>query len=97
MKGLKYLSDKNASRTQTRGIEIFFTIYFGQRILKHFGLKNQAKKVVNIPKDFELYQVIKNNFLCQNVLKFSIYILFTKRIETLWSRNISSKRDIRTF
>ena len=39
----------------------------------------------------------KFNFLCQNVLTFSIYILFTKRIETLWSRDISSVPGMRKF
>ena len=29
------------------------------------------------------------NFLCQNVLTCSIYILFTKIIETFWSRDVT--------
>ena len=30
------------------------------------------------------------NFLCQTVLVFSIYILFTKRTETFWCRDITN-------
>ena len=33
----------------------------------------------------------------QTVLIFSIYILFTKRIETFWFRDFSNTRDIRTY
>ena len=30
------------------------------------------------------------DFLCQNVLIFPIYILFKKRIETFWSRDVTN-------
>ena len=30
------------------------------------------------------------NFLCQNVLIFPMYILFTKRIETFWYRDVTN-------
>ena len=30
-----------------------------------------------------------HNFLCQNVLTFPMYILFTKGIETIWSREVT--------
>ena len=29
------------------------------------------------------------NFLCQTVLIFTVYILFTKIIETFWSRDVA--------
>ena len=32
--------------------------------------KNHTRKIDNIHKDFELYQVFMDNFLCQNVLIF---------------------------
>ena len=43
-----------------------------------------------IRKDFELYQVFMYTFLCQTVLTFPIHILFTKRIDTFWSGDIST-------
>ena len=30
------------------------------------------------------------NFLCQNVLTLPMYILFTKRIEAFWSRDVTN-------
>ena len=66
-------------------------------VLGHFGTEIKTRKIVKIHKDFELYQVFMYNFLCQNVLVFSIYILFKNRIETFWSRDIRSIRGIRTF
>ena len=57
--------------------------------------KSRQEKLLKIHKDFELYQVFIYNFLCQNILIFSI--LFTERIETFWPRDISSIWGIRTF
>ena len=45
-------------------------------------------------KDFQLYQVFVYNFLSQNMLIFPRYILFTKTIETFWSRDVTSIRGI---
>ena len=47
--------------------------------------------------DFGLYQVFRYNFLCQTVLIFPIYLVFTKRIKIFWSRDITSIRGIKTF
>ena len=37
------------------------------------------------------------NFLCQNVLMFPTHILFTKRTETFWRKDVTSMWDISTF
>ena len=50
--------------------------------------KNHTRKVHNTHKDFELFQVFKRNFLCQNVRIFLLYILLTRRIDAFWSRGI---------
>ena len=72
-------------------------IFLSLGVFGHFGLKNETRKTVKIPKDFELYQVFMYSFLCQNVLIFLIYILLTNRTETLLFRDTSSIRDIRKF
>ena len=69
---------------------------FGLRGIRIFVHKKSKHNCWN-SQDFELYQVFMYNFLSQNVPIFSIYILFTKRFETFWSRGISSIRCIRTF
>ena len=72
-------------------------IYFDLDILKHFELKNQTRKIVTIKKKFELYQAFMYNFLCQTVLIFTIYLLFTIKIETFWSRDITDMWFIAHF
>ena len=62
--------------------------------LRNFGSKNQTRKNDKIHKEFELYQLFMYNFLFQTVLIFPIYILFTKRMETFWFRDISTIRGI---
>ena len=69
--------------------------YFDLGALKHFKPKNQTRKTDKIHKDFELY-FFMYNFLWQTVLIFPIYILFKKRIETFWFRDISNTQDIIT-
>ena len=66
----------------------------------HFGLKNETRKTVKIPKDVELYLYELSLYAYFSVSKcpnISIYILFTNRIETLRLRDTSSIRDIRKF
>ena len=46
-------------------------VFLGLRVLGHFVLQNQTKKIVKIHKDFVLLQVFVYKFLCQNVI---IYI-----------------------
>ena len=67
--------------------------------LKHFGPKKSDKKNCHIHIDFDLYYVFMYNFLCQTFLIFPIYIyiLFTKRINTLWSGGISSMQVLAHF
>ena len=67
------------------------------RYWKNLGSKNQTDKISKIHKDFKLYQVFMYNFLWQTVLIFLMYILFTKRTEAFWFRNISNTQDIRTY
>ena len=64
------------------------------RVLAHFGSKKSYKKMDKTDKDFQLYQVFVYNFLSQNMLIFPRYILFTKTIETFWSRDVTSIRGI---
>ena len=47
-----------------------------------------TRKISNIHKDFEIYQVFMHNFLSQYVLIFWWYILLTMRIDTFWSESI---------
>ena len=54
------------------------------------GSWNQATKIITIHKRFKLYQVFIYNILYQTVLIFPIYILFTERIDIIWSTDISS-------
>ena len=42
--------------------------------------KNRTIKISNIPKDFELYQIFKHNFLCQSVPIFPLYYCFEESI-----------------
>ena len=60
------------------GIFCVSGVFLSLGVLGHSGSKNQTRKVVKIQKDFEH----------QNVLIFSKYILFTKRIETFCCRDI---------
>ena len=56
---------------------------FGLGVLKHFGLKNRARKIYAIHKDFfEVYQVFVYNF-CTKMFQHSryIYFFFTKNNE----------------
>ena len=50
---------------------------FDLEVQHNLGLKNHARKISDIHKNFELYQVFMYNFLCQTVLTFPFYILFT--------------------
>ena len=59
--------------------------------------KNQTRKIVKIHEDFELYKVFLYNVLCQTVLIFPIYMLFTKIIKTFWSRDVTSIQGFSTF
>ena len=59
------------------------TVVYNIGVLAHFGPKKSEKKLTNFIKIFELYQVFMYNFLCQIVPIFPVYILFTKRIETI--------------
>ena len=52
--------------------------------------KNHKRKIYTIYKGFELCQVFMHNFLYQNVPIFPIYLLLTKRIDTLWSKGINT-------
>lgn len=47
-----------------------------------FGPKNYTRKIDKIHKNFELYEFLMYNYLCQTVPIFSAYILFTKRFNT---------------
>ena len=59
-------------------------------IEKCLAQKSQTRKIDKIQKNVELHQVFKYNNLCQTVLIFLKYILFTKIIKTFWSRDITS-------
>ena len=48
----------------------------------------ESRKISNIPKDFDLYQVFMHNFLYQNVP--ILCKLLTRRINTLWSKGINT-------
>ena len=50
-------------------------IFLGFWVLGQFGSKSQKRKIVKINKNSELYEVFWNNFMCQNVLIFPIYII----------------------
>ena len=68
--------------------------YFGRKVSTHVGLGVLAhfwpKESDKILKDFELYQACMYNFLYQIFVIFPLYILFTKRIDTFWSGDIST-------
>ena len=51
-----------------------------------FGSKEHTRKISDTHKDFELYQVLMHNFLCQNIQIFTSYILLAKRIGKFWSK-----------
>ena len=61
----------------------------GLGVLKHFGLKNQTRKMYTLYKD-ELYQVFMHNFLYQNVSIILLHIFLTRKINTFWSGGIST-------
>ena len=50
------------------------------------------RRTVTVHNDFELYQVLMHNFLCQTLVisPIYIYILFIERISTFWYRDINS-------
>ena len=54
------------------------------------GPKSQTIKTDKVHKEMELYQVFMYNFMCRTALIFSIFTLFTKRIDTFWSGGIST-------
>ena len=56
----------------------------------YFGPKNITRLISYIQKDFELYQVLLHNFLCQNVLILPLYILLTRRITTFSPEGINT-------
>ena len=63
-------------------------VVFKLGLSEHFG----PKKPHNIHKDFELYQVLMHNFLCQNILISSLYILLIRGINIFWSGGIATVR-----
>ena len=89
----------NHSSIQVEGIRKFCLLgyFLTWGYLDFLGPKNQTRKINEVHKAFELYQVFICNFLWQTVLIFPIYILFTKRIENFWFGDINNARDIRTY
>ena len=56
-----------------------------------FGTENYTRKNWQYPQRFlKLYQLFMNNFLSQNVPISSLYILLTKRFDTLWCEGINT-------
>ena len=53
-------------------------VYLSFGVLEHSGLKTWTRTTFKIHNKFELYQVFVYNFMCQNVVHFPIYVLFTK-------------------
>ena len=55
--------------------------------------KNHTRKISNIQKKFELYQVFMRNFVCQNVPIFPLHILiWLGGIRTSWERKSQKKK-----
>ena len=54
------------------------------------SLKNHTSKVSIFHNGFEPHQVSRHNFLYKNALIFPLYILLTRRINTLWSKGINT-------
>ena len=61
------------------------TVVYDLGLSGHTSHKSHTRKNGTIHKNFELYQVFKHNFLCQNVRIFP-YFLLMRRISTFWSR-----------
>ena len=57
--------------------------------IENFWTQNQKREVFELRKHFELYPFFMYDFWCQTVPIFSICILFTKIIETFWSRDVT--------
>ena len=68
--------------TDSFSSESISTVFWNRKSCK----KNQQYSA----KDFELYQLFMNNFLCQNVPILSLYILVTRKSDTFSSGTIST-------
>ena len=59
------------------------------RVWGHFGPKSHTRKIGNVHKDFEQYQLLIHNVLCQNVPIFLLYLLITRSVDTFWFEGIN--------
>ena len=78
---------KNAVKLlYTSNFQLFYDLHNSsvQGVSGHFKPKQSYQK--NSKKDFNLYQVFMYNFLDQNALILPNYVLFTRRMNTFWSR-----------
>ena len=64
----------------------FFMIYIIVVYKGYQGTLSPNNHTRKILPDFNLYQVFMYNFLDQNALILPNYVLFTRRMNTFWSR-----------
>ena len=84
------------SHSYSRNESLFTLEYFGLRSISTFWAQNKDKKMLKLIK---ILNYDKSSCISFCVIKslYSQYILFTKRIETFWSRDVSSRWDIRYY
>ena len=68
------------------GISLNWTLVYNLEVLENFVLKNQTWKFDKIHQKFQIYWVFMHNFLVQNVPVLALYVLVTRKINTLWSK-----------
>ena len=88
----------NSSSIKLGDIEKFCLpgMFLGWRVLTHFNLKTRQEILIKFIK-FLSYNKFSCIVFCAKMSEYLQYILFTKRIEAFWSRDISSIGYIRTF